>query len=127
MPCIRRGAPDISGQIAGDVIAGRLSVIDDCLAACGLHPSLAKVQHHDENGARDCRVDATRLSVRWPKDANSSDRCRVGPAVMDSRARVMSQAPTGDAAVRFWDAIQVVSEQQGFFELTRPRTATPML
>ena len=39
---------------------------------------------------------------------------------------VMSQAPTGEAAVRFWDAIQVISEQQGFFELTRPRTSAPM-
>jgi hypothetical protein len=38
---------------------------------------------------------------------------------------VMSHAPTGDAAVRLWDAILVVSEQPDFFELARPRTSFP--
>jgi hypothetical protein len=28
--------------------------------------------------------------------------------------------------VRLWDAIEVVSQEPGFFELTRPRTAAPM-
>ena len=35
---------------------------------------------------------------------------------------VMAPAPTGPQAIRLWDPIQVLSEHQGFFEVTRPRT-----
>jgi hypothetical protein len=38
---------------------------------------------------------------------------------------VMAPAPRGDAALRLWDAIQVLSEHQGFFEITRPRANPP--
>ncbi|HEX3621435.1 MAG TPA: hypothetical protein VHT97_03885 [Acidimicrobiales bacterium] len=38
---------------------------------------------------------------------------------------VMSPAPTGDAALRLWDALDVVSREPGFFEITRPRANPP--
>jgi 2-hydroxychromene-2-carboxylate isomerase len=38
---------------------------------------------------------------------------------------VMAPAPTGDAALRLWDAIQVLSQEPGFFEITRPRANPP--
>lgn len=38
---------------------------------------------------------------------------------------VMAPAPTGPAAARLWDAIQVLSQESGFFELTRPRANPP--
>jgi hypothetical protein len=38
---------------------------------------------------------------------------------------VMTPAPTGEAALRFWDAIQVISREPGFFEITRPRANKP--
>ena len=38
---------------------------------------------------------------------------------------VMAHAPTGPDAVRLWDAIQVLSENAGFFEISRPRTQPP--
>ena len=38
---------------------------------------------------------------------------------------VMAPAPTGAAALRLWDAIQVLSEHSGFFEMTRPRVNSP--
>ncbi len=38
---------------------------------------------------------------------------------------VMSEAPTGEEALRFWDAIQVIAQQEEFFELMRPRTVPP--
>jgi hypothetical protein len=38
---------------------------------------------------------------------------------------VMAPAPTGEAAVRFWDAIVTLSQEPGFFEFTRPRTNPP--
>ena len=40
---------------------------------------------------------------------------------------VMAPAPTGTDALRLWDAIQVLSEHEGFFEMTRPRTNLPRL
>jgi 2-hydroxychromene-2-carboxylate isomerase len=39
---------------------------------------------------------------------------------------VMSPAPAGDAAVRLWDAVQVLSREPGFFEITRPRVNRPV-
>ena len=38
---------------------------------------------------------------------------------------VMAPAPTGAAAVQMWDAIQVLSREPGFFEITRPRVNKP--
>jgi len=38
---------------------------------------------------------------------------------------VMAPAPTGPAALRMWDAIQVLAQEPGFFEITRPRVNRP--
>jgi hypothetical protein len=38
---------------------------------------------------------------------------------------VMAPAPTGDAALRLWDAVMVLSAEPGFFEITRPRANPP--
>jgi hypothetical protein len=38
---------------------------------------------------------------------------------------VMAPAPTGEAALRFWDAIVTLSREPGFFEFTRPRANPP--
>jgi hypothetical protein len=40
---------------------------------------------------------------------------------------VMAPAPTDEAAVRLWDAIQVVCQEPGFFEITRPRANPPQV
>jgi 2-hydroxychromene-2-carboxylate isomerase len=50
--------------------------------------------------------------------------------VRDSRPHgfkgpVMAPAPTGEAALRFWDAIRTLSAEPGFFEFTRPRANAP--
>jgi len=38
---------------------------------------------------------------------------------------VMAPAPTGEPAVRLWDALDVLAQEPGFFEITRPRTNPP--
>ena len=38
---------------------------------------------------------------------------------------VMAPAPTGEAALRLWDAVLVLSREPGVFELTRPRANPP--
>lgn len=37
----------------------------------------------------------------------------------------MAPVPTGEAALRLWDAIVVISQEPGFFEITRPRANKP--
>jgi hypothetical protein len=37
----------------------------------------------------------------------------------------MAPAPTGDAAVELWDAVDILSQEPGFFEITRPRANPP--
>jgi len=38
---------------------------------------------------------------------------------------VMAPAPQGEAAIRLWDAISVIAQEPGFFEITRPRANPP--
>ena len=38
---------------------------------------------------------------------------------------VMAPAPTGASALQLWDAVHVLSEHKGFFEITRPRADSP--
>jgi hypothetical protein len=38
----------------------------------------------------------------------------------------MAPAPNGDAALRLWDAITVIAQEPGFFEITRPRANPPL-
>jgi hypothetical protein len=40
---------------------------------------------------------------------------------------VMSEVPPGEASVRLWDAICVVSRESGVFEFTRPRSRPPLI
>ena len=116
--------PRYFGSDHEDVIAGSLSVIEDCLAACELQPSLADEQHNDKWDAP--IVESMQLAYRYAGDKTQTPAIVVGAdPPYGFKGPVMAQAPTGEEAVRFWDAIQVVSEQQGFFELTRPRTAAP--
>ena len=98
-------------------------MIDDCLAACGLRPSLADVQHDDKWDAP--IVESMQIAYQF-----AGQKTQTPTIVVESdppygfKGPVMSQAPTGEAAVRFWDAIQVISEQQGFFELTTANCST---
>jgi hypothetical protein len=38
---------------------------------------------------------------------------------------VMSSFPTGEGAIRMWDAIAVLAAEPSFFEITRPRVTPP--
>jgi hypothetical protein len=40
---------------------------------------------------------------------------------------VMAPAPTGAAAAGLWDAIEVIAQEPGFFEITRPRANPPRI
>ncbi len=117
--------PRYFGTDRSVLVAGGGSVINDCLAACGLDPSLVDAQHED-------KWDAQILGSMQIAYAFAGQKAQTPTIVVESdppygfKGPVMCEAPTGEEAVRFWDAIQVIAEHQGFFELVRPRTASPM-
>ena len=49
---------------------------------------------------------------------------RTGPP-HGFKGAVMAAAPTGEAAVLLWDALEVLGQEPGFFEIARPRTTPP--
>ena len=70
------------------------------------------------------------MDLTWLGHACFRMRGREGVVLADPpygfKGPVMAPAPTGADAVRLWDAIQVISEQPGFFEITRPRANRPI-
>jgi hypothetical protein len=106
------------------LLAGGGSVIAGCLAACGMDTALAGAQHDD-------KWDAPILESMQIAYAFAGQKAQTPTIVVASdppygfKGPVMSEAPTGEEGLRFWDAIQVIAKQQGFFELMRPRTAAP--
>jgi hypothetical protein len=106
------------------LLTGGGSVINDCLAACGIDPSLVEAQYDE-------KWDAPILESMQIAYAFAGPKAQTPTIVVESdppygfKGPVMSEAPPGDEALRFWDAIQVIAKQDGFFELMRPRTAAP--
>jgi hypothetical protein len=102
--------------------AGTLLV--DCVAAAGLRPGLTAAA--DDEKWDDPIRDAMEVAYAFggPKTQTPTIVVRSDPP-HGFKGPVMAPAPRGPGAVRLWDAIQVLSENQGFFEITRPRTNLP--
>jgi len=100
------------------------SLLSQCLAASGLAPELLQA-------ADDERWDAPIVASMEVAYAFGGPKTQT-PTVVVGRERrhgfkgpVMAPAPTGEAALRLWDAIRVLAQEPGFFEITRPRTNPP--
>ena len=108
----------------GDRAAGGDALLSECLAACGLDPDLV-------DAADDEKWDAPILEAMDVAYAFGGLKTQTPTIVVDGdpphgfKGPVMAPAPTGHAAVRLWDAIEVVSREPGFFEITRPRRNPP--
>jgi hypothetical protein len=106
------------------LLDGAGSLIEDCLDACQLSSALAEAQHEEK---WDGPIAAS-MEVAY---AFGGNRTQTPTIVIETdpphgfKGPVMSHAPTGDSALRLWDALLVVSEHPGFFELARPRTSFP--
>ena len=101
------------------------SLIEDCIEACQLNSFLADAQHEEKWD----RPIVASMQVAYAFGGNKTQTPTIvieGDPPHGFKGPVMSCAPTGDAAVRLWDSIIVLSEHPGFFELTRPRTMYPM-
>jgi predicted DsbA family dithiol-disulfide isomerase len=96
----------------------------DCVASAGLNSSL--IQAADEaSWDRPIRA-AMEVAYAFggPKTQTPTIVIRTDPP-HGFKGPVMAPAPTGTSALALWDAIQVLSEHNGFFELTRPRSNSP--
>jgi len=99
------------------------ALLVDCVASAGLPSALTAT----DDAKWDAPIrEAMEVAYAFggPKTQTPTIVVRADPP-HGFKGPVMAPAPTGPAAVRLWDAIQVLSEHEGFFEFTRPRANLP--
>jgi 2-hydroxychromene-2-carboxylate isomerase len=95
-----------------------------CLADCGFDADLIDAADDEKWDAVIVESNEVAYSFGGPKTQTPTIVVRADPPY-GFKGPVMAPAPTGDAALRLWDAIQVVAQEPGFFEITRPRVNRP--
>lgn len=127
----RFGEPSVDALLSawGPRFFARNAVRDDtlleaCLAACDLTSGLLAAA--DDDAWDEPIVAAMEIAYAYGgvKTQTPTIVVRADPP-HGFKGPVMAPAPTGEAAVRLWDAIQVISQEPGFFEITRPRVNRP--
>jgi predicted DsbA family dithiol-disulfide isomerase len=100
------------------------NLLADCIAAAGLDATLIEAAD-DEKWDTPIR-DSMEVAYAFggPKTQTPTIVVRADPP-HGFKGPVMAPAPQGEAALQLWDAIQVLSEYQGFFEISRPRANPP--
>jgi|ERR1700729_99315 predicted DsbA family dithiol-disulfide isomerase len=100
------------------------NLLADCIEAAGLDPSLVAAADDEKWDAPIRESMEVAYAFGGPKTQTPTIVVRADPP-HGFKGPVMAPAPQGDAALRLWDAIQVLSEYQGFFEISRPRANPP--
>jgi len=100
------------------------TLLSACVLACGLDPELLDAADDVEWDAPILEAMNVAYEFGGPKTQTPTIVVRADPP-HGFKGPVMAPAPTGEAAVRLWDAIQVISAEPGFFEITRPRANRP--
>jgi predicted DsbA family dithiol-disulfide isomerase len=99
-------------------------VLSACLLACGLDAGL--VAAADEEKWDGPIVEAMEVAYAFGGLKTQTPTIVVyAQPPHGFKGPVMAPAPTGEAAVKLWDAIEVISREPGFFEITRPRRNQP--
>ena len=99
-------------------------LISECVAAGGLDSDLVAAADETKWDASIVESMEVAYAFGGPKTQTPTIVVRTDPP-HGFKGPVMAPAPTGEAAVRLWDAIQVISQEPGFFEITRPRVNSP--
>jgi predicted DsbA family dithiol-disulfide isomerase len=100
------------------------TLLSECLAACGLDADLVDAANDEKWDAP--IVEAMEVAYKFGGHKTQTPTIVVHATPPHGfKGPVMAPAPTGEAALRLWDAIQVLSEEPGFFEITRPRANKP--
>ncbi len=99
-------------------------LLADCVAGAGLEVRLLEAAD-DENWDVPIR-EAMEVAYAFggPKTQTPAIVVRTDPP-HGFKGPVMAPAPTGPSALELWDAVQVLSEHKGFFEISRPRADSP--
>jgi hypothetical protein len=100
------------------------ALLSDCLTACGLDPDLVDAAGDEKWDAPIVEAMEVAYAFGGPKTQTPTIVVSADPP-HGFKGPVMAPAPTGEAAVRLWDAIEVISRESGFFEITRPRLNRP--
>jgi hypothetical protein len=100
------------------------NLLADCIEAAGLDASLLAATDDEKWDAPIRESMEVAYAFGGPKTQTPTIVVRADPP-HGFKGPVMAPAPQGDAALRLWDAIQVLSEYQGFFEINRPRANPP--
>jgi len=103
------------------------SLLSDCLAACGLDP--AYLNSADDEKWDTPIVESMEVAYEYGGPKTQTPTLVVRAADREPygfKGPVMAPAPTGDDAIRMWDAITVLAQHEGFFEITRPRRNRPL-
>ena len=100
------------------------SLLARCLDSCGLDAELVAAAE-DEKWDEPI-LESMEVAYRFGGPKTQTPTIVVGDDPTHGfKGPVMAPAPTGEDAVRLWDAIQVLSRSPGFFEITRPRANPP--
>ena len=99
-------------------------LLSTCVSACGLDDDLVSAADIDKWDVPIAESMEVAYAFGGPRTQTPTIVVRTDPP-HGFKGPVMAPAPTGEAAVRLWDAITFISEQPGFFEITRPRANPP--
>jgi len=100
------------------------TVLGDVVASCGLDSELLSAACDEKWDEPIVAAMDVAYAFGGPKTQTPTIVVRDDPP-HGFKGPVMAPAPCGNAAVELWDAIQVLSRQQSFFEITRPRANRP--
>ncbi len=100
------------------------ALLAGCLAGCGLDPDLADAADDEKWDTPIREAMETAYAFGGPKTQTPTIVVSAEPP-HGFKGPVMAPAPTGPAAARLWDAIEVLAAEPGFFEITRPRANPP--
>jgi hypothetical protein len=106
------------------LLSGGDALLAGCLSGSGLSADLLRAA--DDEKWDEPIIDAMEVAYEFggPKTQTPTIVVRAS-APYGFKGPVMAPAPSGDAALRLWDAITVIAEEPGFFEITRPRANPP--
>lgn len=100
------------------------SLLVETLAACGLETDLLEAAGDEKWDGPIVESMEVAYAFGGPKTQTPTIVVRADPP-HGFKGPVMAPAPTGEAALRLWDAIVTISAEPGFFEITRPRRNQP--
>lgn len=100
------------------------AILVQCLTAGGLDRTLLDAADDETWDAPIVEAMEVAYSFGGPKTQTPTIAVHADPT-FGFKGPVMAPAPTGEAALALWDAIQVIAKEPGVFEITRPRANLP--